>query len=381
MDGGDERPSGRTRLRLAFLTATVLATGCTTGQANTTPTISSGGGGGQNGNYVLQLSVGTANFSGAAVGLNVLETFRDASGFTAVPITSTVLLTPSSLRGVAASKDPGAHAVGRFPLGSVGNTFLIGGAGAQTEIAGADGFGLGPPSCSCPGVNLYPMQPQFADNPKLAVAFPGHSGEPFYGGPPAYPPTVLAASSQSSLVSIPSSWPEGFYMMGFSHVPSGKYTLQASYSQSGRSTTVSARAKLNAAHVLPEMQFPLLTPHKDGSIDVQLSLPRGVKQALVYVIDANVPPSPGATCITGLGFATVLFNHSGTQKISANLGNYGQGGAQTFCNGDLIEGQAFGFDYDDFDLGPPMNVEQRPALPAQADMTISNPSITAIPAK
>jgi len=124
-----------------------------------------------------------------------------------------------------------------------------------------------------------------------------------------------------------------------------------------------------------------LTPHKNGSIDVELTLPRGVTQALVYVIDANVPPSPGATCITGLGFATVLFDHSGTQTISAKLGNYGQGGAQTFCNGDLIEAQAFGFDYDDFDLGPPGNVEQRPALPAQADMTISNPTITVIPAK
>ncbi|HTA38758.1 MAG TPA: hypothetical protein VK760_06760 [Candidatus Acidoferrales bacterium] len=328
----------------------------------------------------MQLSVGTANFSGAAVGLNVLETFRDSNGFTAVPISSATLLTPASLHGVASSKDPGAHASGRFPLGSVGNTFLIGGAGTQSEIAGVDGFGIGPPSCSCPGANLYPMQPQFADNPDLAIAFPGHSGEPFYGGPPAYPPTVLAPNSQSSLVSIPTSSPEGFYLMGFSKVPSGKYTLQASYSRNGAATTVSASAQLNAARVLPSLSFPLLIPHKNGSIDVEVRLPRGVKQVFVYVIDAEVPPA-GNACSTGLGFSTLVFNHSGTQTIPANLGNYGQGGAQTFCNGDLIEAQSFGFDYDDFDLGPPGNVEQRPALPAQADMTISNPSITAIPAK
>jgi hypothetical protein len=356
-----------------------MLSACTTGQANTTPTITSGGGG-QNGNYALQLSVGTANFSGYAVGLNVLETFRDASGFTAVPISSAVLTTPHSLHGVHGSNDPGANAVGRFPLGSASNQFLIGGAGAQTNIAGVDGFGIGPPSCSCPGVNFYPMQPQFASNPKLSTVFPG-GAEPFYGGPPAYPPTVLTPSSLSSLVSIPSSWPEGFYLMGFSKVPSGTYSLAASYSQSGPTTTVSAHAQLNAARVLPVIRFPFLTPHKDGSLTVQLALPHGVKQAFVFVIDSNVPPVPAATCITGLGFATLLFNKSGTQTIPKNLGNYGQGGAQTFCNGDLLETQAFGFDYDDFDLGPPANVQQRPALPAQANMTISNPSITAIPAK
>jgi hypothetical protein len=365
---------------IAFFAAAALLAGCTTGQANTTPTISTGGGGG-NGNYVLQLSVGTVNFDGQAVGLNVLETFRDEQGYTAVPITSTLLKTPPSLHG-AGKLDPGARNSGSFPLGSANNTFLIGGAGAQTKIAGADGFGIGPPSCSCPGVNLYPMQPQFADNPKVASIFPsqgGEGGEPFYGGPPAYPPTVLAPSSQSSLVNIPSSWPEGFYLMAFNHVVSGKYALSVSYSQSGKTSTRSASAKLDAARVLPALQFPLLTPHENGSLTVELSLPHGVRQAFVYVIDANVPPSPGATCVTGLGFATLVFNKSGTQTIPANLGNYGQGGAPTFCRKDLIEAQAFGFDYDDYDLGPPQNAQQRPQLPAQADMTVSSPSITAIP--
>jgi hypothetical protein len=327
----------------------------------------------------MQLSVGTANFDGAATGLNVLETFRDGQGYTAVPITTALLKTPASLHGVHGSKDPGANGVGSFPLGSKSNQFLIG-AGQQTEVAGVDGFGIGPPSCSCPGVNFYPMQPQFADNPALSSAFPG-GAEPFYGGPPAYPATVLTASALSSLVQIPSSWPEGFYLMGFTKVPSGKYGLEASYSQSGVDHVVSASASLDASRVLPAMQSPLLTPHKDGSVDVEMTLPHGVKQVLVYVIDSKVPPSPGGTCITGLGFASVLFNGSGTKTIPADLGNYGQGGAQTFCNGDLLEAQAFGFDYDDFDLGPPGNVQQTPALPAQADMTISNPVITVIPTK
>jgi hypothetical protein len=361
---------------IGFAAAAAVLAGCTTGQANTTPDIN--GGGTPPPSYAMQLSVGTANFSGAAVGLNVLETFRDGRGYTAIPITSATLLTPPSLHGIASSKDPGANGHGSFPLGSASNDFLIGGAGAKTEIAGADGFGIGPPSCSCPGVNFYPMQPQFADNPKLASAFPG-GAEPVYGGPPAYPATVLAASALSSLVTIPSSWPEGFYLMAFNRVPSGTYTLTASYSQSGVTSHVSASATLNAARVLPAIQFPTLTTHKDGSVDVAITLPHGVKQAIVYVIDSNVPPVPAATCITGLGFASVLFNASGTKTIPGNLGNYGKGGAQTFCKNDLIEAQTFGFDYDDYDLGPPGNDQQRPALPAQADMTISNPVLGSIP--
>jgi hypothetical protein len=366
-------------LRSVLLATTALVMGCTTGQANTTPTVSvGGGGGGSNTNYVLQLSVGTANFSGAIVGLNVLETFRDVSGFTAVPISSALLTTPASLHGVHSSKDPGARGAGRFPIGSAANDFVIGGAGDSTTVAGADGFGIGPPSCSCPGVNFYPMQPQFGDNPKLASSFPGGE-EPIYGGPPAYPATVLAASSLSSLVSIPSSWPQGFYLMGFDRVPSGEYTLQASYTQNGGNHSMSASAHLDGVRVLPVMPIPVLTAHTNGSVDVQVTLPRGVKQAIVFVIDSNVPPVPAATCITGLGFASVLFTKSGTQTISGNLGNYGQGGAQTFCGGDLIVARAFGFDYDDFDLGPPGNVQQRPALPAQADMTISTQSLAGIP--
>ena len=75
-----------------------------------------------------------------------------------------------------------AHASGRFPLGSVGNTFLIGGAGRLRRLPAWMDLGLGRRTVVVPGVNVYPMQPQFADNPKLAISFPGKSGEPFYGG-------------------------------------------------------------------------------------------------------------------------------------------------------------------------------------------------------
>lgn len=348
-----------------FVAALALAA-CTTGQANTTPPVITGGGPG-NGSVALQLSLGTVNLSGLDRGVNLLETFRDVQGFTAIPITTATLTGPPGLLGPKHSKDPGSGKAA-IPIGSASNQFSIGAAGATTVLAGADGFGIGPPGCSCAGINFYPFQPQFADA-AAKLTFAGGT-EPFYGGPPAYPATTLAASALSALVQIPSSSAEGFYMMAFNKLPpAGKYTLAVSYSQIGKTATQRASADFRPV-LLPT--FTNVTAHSDhkGGLVVSLKFPRGVKQALVNVIDANVPPAPSSTpCNTGLGFATLRYNRSGTQAVPDNLGNYGKGGAKTFCKGDLLNIQVIGFDYDDFDIGPPGNTEQRPRLPAHADLT------------
>jgi hypothetical protein len=339
--------------------------GCTTGQANTTPPVTTGGGPG-NGGAVLQMSLGSANFAGLTVGMNVLETFRGANGASAVPITTATLTGPPGFAGPKHSKDPGSGKTA-VPLGSASNQFLVGPAGTTTVLAGADGFGIGPPGCSCAGINFYPFQPQFADATQ-ALSFPG-GPEPFYGGPPAYPPTVLSASALSALVQIPSSWPEGFYFIGFKTLPpAGRYSLTVSYSQGGVTNRQTASAAFRRS-LLPALNSVSARSDHKGGIVVHVGFPTGVKQVLVNVIDANVPPSPSATCITGLGFATLRFDGSGTQSVPDGLGNYGKGGARTFCKGDLLNVQVLGFDYDDFALGPPGNTQQRPALPAHADVT------------
>ncbi|HTX59660.1 MAG TPA: hypothetical protein VMH02_08250 [Verrucomicrobiae bacterium] len=357
------------------LAAALLLAACTTGQSDTTPPISSGGGG--TSSSVLQLSMGTVNFAGMDAGLDVLETFRDANGYTALPITSAALAGPPGFHGVRGSKDPGAGASGRIPLGSASNAFLVGAGLPTTEIDGVDGFGIGPPGCSCPGVNAYPMQPQFADTANFGSVYPG-GAEPFYGGPPAYPPTTLEPSSQSSLVSIPSSWPEGFYLIGVDHPPGGRYTILAQYQQNGTAHTATASASLDAARRLPVISVTA-TANRKGFVYVSLQLPHGVTQALVNLIDANVPPAPGATCATGLGFATMLFRTSGIARLRNDLGNDGAGGARTFCPGDEVLLQAYGFDYDDFALGPPGNEQQSPPLPAHADVTVSLPTLIVMP--
>ena len=313
------------------------------------------------------MSLGTANLSGLNQGVNLLETFRNAQGFTAIPITTATLSGPPGLIGPRQSKDPGSSK-STIPIGAASNQFLVGAAGTTSVLAGADGFGIGPPGCSCAGINFYPFQPQFADV-AAKLTFSGGT-EPFYGGPPAYPPTTLAASALSGLVQIPSSWSEGFYIMAFNKLPpAGKYTLTASYSQNARATVQKASADFRPT-LLPA--FTNVTAHSDhkGGAVVTLKFPRGVKQALVNIIDANVPPAPSSNpCNTGLGFATLRFDGSGTRSVPDHLGNYGKGGAKTFCKGDLLNIQVIGFDYDDFDIGPPGNTQQRPRLPAHADLT------------
>ena len=345
--------------------ALLLLSACTTGQANTTPPINTGGNPG-GGSVALQLSMGTANFSGLNQGVNLLETFRDAQGYTAVPISTATLTGPPGLQGPKRSKDPGSGKAA-IPIGAASNQFQVGPTGTSV-LAGADGFGIGPPGCSCPGINFYPFQPQFADV-AAKLTFAGGT-EPFYGGPPAYPPTTLASSALSSLVQIPSSSSEGFYMMAFNQLPpAGKYTLTVTYSQNGKTVTQAANADFRP-RLLPS--FTNVTAHSDrhGGAVVTLGFPRGVKQALVNIIDANVPPAPSSKpCDTGLGFATLRFDGSGTQRVPDNLGNYGKGGAMTFCKGDLLNIQVIGFDYDDFGIGPPNNTQQRPRLPAHADLT------------
>jgi hypothetical protein len=367
----------RTTPRLVRLCGVIgvccIVTACTTGQANTTPPISSGGGPG-GGSVALQLAVGTFNFNGVSAGLNVLETFRDTQGFTAIPITSTKLKVPPSFVAPKGSKDPGSGARGVIPIGSASNQFLIGPAGQTTTIGAADGFGIGPPSCSCPGINFYPFQPQFADVAASSTFLGGP--EPFYGGPPAYPPTVLAASALSALVSIPSSWPEGFYAIALNgRPPTGAYGIDVTYLQNGVTTIRTASATLHTSLLLPKISKVNAISDGKGGLSLTVTLPARVKQVLANVLDSNVPPSPGATCATGLGFATLLFDRSGTLRVPDDLGNYGQGGAKTFCKGDLLSVQVIGFDYDDFDLGPPGNVQQRPPLPSQADITYTSVDI------
>jgi hypothetical protein len=357
----------RSRILLCGALAVTMLAACTTGQSNTTPNVVAAPANGK-----LQMAVGTVNFANIGIGINVLETYRGPNGFTAVPINTATLVGPAGFSAPAGSGDPGSGQAA-IPLGSAHNQFVIGNAGANTQLASADGFGVGPPSASTTGMNVYPMQPQFADAALPPMAFPA---APIYGGPPAYPAVLYVPSALSSLVQIPSGWSEGFYIVALTAPPpSGTYMLNVTYTANGSTLSTQASAVLPSPPVtLPFLNPPQIQSTHDGGATISLLLPPGVPHALVNVIDLNVPPSTppaGAPCTTGLSFATVAFTQSGQQAIPPNIG---RGGAPSFCSGDTLVAQAYGFDYDDFALGPPGNTLQTPSLPPRADLTVSFPS-------
>ncbi len=353
--------------RAFALSALATIGACSTGQSNTTPPIVSQAP--SQASAKLQLAVGTVNFSGIASGINVLETFRGANGFSAVPINTATLSGPPGFTAPAGSSDPGSGAV-QIPLGSSHNAFIIGNAGSGTILASADGFGIGPPSSSIAGQNIYPFQPQFADAAGLQAAglFPG-GAMPIYAGPPAYPPAIMVPSALSAQHLIPSGWAEGFYLVALSAAPaSGDYTLTVQYTANSATVVTQASAHL-ANQTLPLFNPPQLTSTGNGGASVTVALPPGVTEAIVNVLDTNVL----TTCATAVANTTLVFRAGAapTQTIPSNLGT---AGAPTFCSGDTLLAQAFGFDYDDVGLGPPANVSPAPTLPAQADVTVSFPS-------
>ena len=325
----------RTSNALLALLATGALWGCTTSQAGVTPNITTGPLGG-----TLELAVGTVNFGGVDAGLNVVETFRGSNGFTAVPINTATLSGPGGFLGLAGSADPGAD-LAAVPLGSASNFFVVG--NNSTDLASADGFGIGPPGTSQTFANGFPAQPQFGDVGAGGGLFGGEV--PFYGAPPAFP-------AQSGGV-IP-GFPEMFYLLDLGGAPpTGSYTLLVSFSQNGVSKSTSTSASLASNALLPTMAAPSYTAdiNNDGGGTVNVTNPAGVTESLVNITDT-----------TSGALSTVVTHGSGPQTATVPAG--------TFTAGDSLTLQAFGFDYPDVELvlsspGP------NPTLPASADVTIS----------
>ncbi|TAM74195.1 hypothetical protein EPN44_11820 [bacterium] len=351
--------------RVAALAALWALNGCTTGQSGTTPPTTF-----TPSNGTLQLAVGTVDFAGGGAGLNVLETYRGANGFSAVPINQALLAGPSGFSGPGNSRDPGAGQ-SSIALGSSANAFAIGNAGQITALAAADGFGIGPPLASTTGQNAYPMQPQFGDVLGKS-AFPAQP-VPIYGGPPAYPRATLVPNAFGQGPKVPSGWSEGFYLIALgAPPPTGTYTLTVASMQNGQSTSSSASATLSSQTLLPPLAPPGIVSTGSGGVTLTVTFPPGVVEALINIADATTP-TLGATCAPGVSFATVRAAASGTYTIAGNLG---ASGTPTFCPGDQLVAQSFGFDYLDQELGPPANTLQAPALPTQADVTVSLPAVT-----
>ena len=78
---------------------------------------------------------------------------------------------------------------------------------------------------------------------------------------------------------------------------------------------------------------------------------------------------------TTRAYYSQVVHGSGVQSVTIpdNLGPhaYGAAAAPTFSTGDKLSVYVAAFDYPAFEAGPPANTSQTPALPAQADVSLS----------
>ena len=336
-------------VKLVVAGVALALSACTTGQLNVTPPLQF-----TPVSAVLQMSVGTVNFAGAAVGLNVFETDRAPSGFTAIPVNTATLTGPGGFAGTAGSADPGSGSAS-VPLGSALNAFPL--ASGSTIFASADGYGMGPPGSSSSAKSPFPVQPQFFDGvPGASTAFSGPRS--LYGSPPAYP----AASGSAG-------YPEGFYLLALSSAPpTGVYTLTVNYTQNGNPYGQTASATLSSNATLATLPSPSYVSSAAGGGSGTITVPAGVTEVLINFSDRcpAAPPFPA-----GCAAANAIRARATALIHGAGLQGYVIPNSAGFATGDRIRVQAFGFDYNAFELGPPTNLSQTPPMPAQADVTVA----------
>lgn len=354
------------------------------------------------GTNVLQFSVGTANLygdleTGNMVGLNVAATYRQGlSGLT--PGDSAVAVDSPSISG------PFVLTVAQ---GS-------GGAGTAYSTLSTAAGQTGPSATEYNG-SVITSTSQLAQNVTTFGTAGGVSGlgiEPFNfntdnGVPYTYSPYWMPLYDSTSDTNgfAPLGWPPAFpstgnspavaysegldVFAGVTPVP-GTYTLTVKVPVTPVFTQT-ANAGLNSTALLPAWvpQNPSLDGNDDGGASFPITLPAGVTEAYIQIIDYG--PGGSSVSCNGSNSApvsyTVFVNASGTATIAGNLG---PGGKPTICDADLNTAandnaptpsdvftvQLVGFDYPWYEASyPNSNGKPSPAISGangQSDVTISS---------
>lgn len=372
----------------ALTLAALVLSGCTSGQT-TSPSVSAGANPVTQG--TLQLAVGTANIAGAAaLGLNVVTTYRQPSGQTAALFTTPNLtLAPGSAFTVAAapasavsattgatwSVGPSAAEVAGGFIGGSAPSFLIPPNQASGTFAPENYTSLGlwggvtanglmqsnsnqqglistsvPSISSTTSLSPYPQPFYVATG---ATKFSPWAGPPLFAGPNG------KGSRDGTFETGTSAGTNGIRglvedITAFGGVTpvAGTYTLAALVptgfvGTTPTNATINATATLgNAALVVGIATAPAVTVNSDGSAAFTLTLPANATGALVQIIDygsGGTAKIPGTNCyqsdnpiVAGTfqppAYFTLNVTASGAQTIATGLGPASIGKtAPTFC--------------------------------------------------
>jgi hypothetical protein len=373
--------------RLFAFIALAGAAACTSGQVGSYPVthvdpIQSG---------VLQFAVGWATGYANAntgptfgYGLNVVETFRQANGRSAVLNDTPAIVVPSALAS-AIPLTPPSGAPTQAP------TLAPGGA--------AYGSGFGVP-------------------PSLATSFGGQVAPAIgFGGPPAFQPAVVDGTSLTqtfvegydTLFPLPPANSPALALAAALKAFPGQYTLQVAIPTGQFSTETASQSATLRGKPLPAFASPQFVSDGNGGGSVTLNVPAGVTESLVTVYATSCQtgavqpsPSPSPTGVTGptpspvqIGISNSVFTlYSGARgpaQVFLSLPDFAgpegpNGRFHSVCTGAdaaaLGQGSAVqkvivyaaGFDYPAFESVYPQSFSQTPKIVGangQADVTVS----------
>lgn len=353
----------------------------------------------------LQLAVGTANIGqDGTVGLNVVATLRQPNGLSGVLADQPTLTgpagftIPAGMPGAYPSSvisstnvDAGTNHVSASPQVPLSNAGLIN--STLGTFTGVFSYGFGPFNCdqNCTNVGAY-----YAGNPN-ASAGNGFDSSIYDGSSliaaaagapdPTQPLPFYSSDPFDYLVGPPAvpffndgTFPTGFagYSPGFTVFEvapaGGQYSLSVLVPAANtKPVTYTKTATLASTAALGPISVAISGETPAGGLSGSVSVPAGVTETEVFVVDATSGHYYTAGPITG----------TGTQpwSIPGNLGSCNGKGCQSgsaatpsFASGDAYFVAAVGYDYPAFEAGPPGNTSLTPTIAGsngQADLTMS----------
>ena len=364
---------------------------------------------------VLQFRVGTARYGATATPLlNTLVTYRQANGLSGTLYNSPTITLPAGPLVPAAGSagtDAGTNHISSTPptqpgttalvttFGQSGGVFAYGFANANSTTSGAANYaqfvggaaannGIFADDANTQIIGPTPVvAPPAGANGKGNTAINIYGGEqgayanaymqPFYAatvtkipfllGPPAVPDFHNGTFPNGFL-----GYDSGFTMFTLTGAPvAGSYSLTVNVPSATlgiNAATFTQAATLTNTVALPVVTPPtIVDPGTGGASFVVAPAPAGVTNQVLYVIDVSSNsgvPTHYSFNVPAAGGTFVLSPTSGPQNSAG-------AGTKPFSAGDSVYAYVVGADYDVLGLAPPINTQQAPTLPAQADVSVS----------
>ena len=302
----------------------------------------------------LQFAVGTANIAGTT-GLNTVVTFRQPNGLSATLVNTPTITGPATFVVPSGGLDKGTNTISGSPqlaagLSSTKTTF--------GQSGGAFAYGFAPLNISqnSPANFGAYFLPLYSANTAQYLIGPGN----------AYVSNFRDGTQAAGF---------GGYAAGFTDFAAtpvaGTYTLGVKIPLAiGSIPDFTAAATLGTTVPLPLFAPPVYTTDGAGGGTVALTVPVGVTEALVYVLD-----------VTTGNVYTLLTRTTGPQTLTlpSNIGPLLKGVAgPSIPLKDPVQVYAVGFNYPAIEASPigkgPAQTPVIAGANGQADITTSDPS-------